>query len=81
MISNLRDKRIEYSIKCLFQVLSNLIDEKRKIIASAIQGANNTILPPRKDLLDLLVSEKDPETGRKFEDKEVQHQIPSSFVT
>lgn len=72
VISNLRDERIQNSIKYLFQVLCISIDEKKKIIASTIQGANNTILPPRKDLLDLLVLEKDPETGKKFEDKKVR---------
>lgn len=79
VLSNLRDEKIQNSIKHLFQVLCILIDEKKRIIASTIQGVNNTILPPRKDLLDLLVSEKDPETGKNFEDEKVPSQIPSLF--
>ncbi|RGB39123.1 cytochrome P450 [Rhizophagus diaphanus] len=80
VLSNLRDEKIQNSIKHLFQVLCILIDEKKRIIASTIQGANNTILPPRKDLLDLLVTENDPETGKKFEDEKIRN-IMSLFLT
>ena len=73
VISDLRDERIQNSLKYLFEVLYALIDEKKRGIANTIK---NTKLPPRKDLLDLLISEKDPETGRKFQDEKV-----SSFYT
>ncbi|GBC05475.1 hypothetical protein RclHR1_06240011 [Rhizophagus clarus] len=80
VINNIRDERIQNSIKYLFRVLCILIDKKKEIIASNIRGANNTILPQRKDLLDILVSEKDPETGRDFEDKKIRN-IMSLFLT
>jgi hypothetical protein len=68
-----RDERIQSSIKHLFQVIRMLIDGKK-------QGANNSKSSHTKDLLDILISEKDPETGKKFDYEKVQFQIRSRFI-
>jgi hypothetical protein len=60
--------------------LYGLIDKKRKNIANPVKDKSNSTLSPRKDLLDLLISEKDPETGRKFQDEKVCFILYTDFI-
>ncbi|CAG8476830.1 7328_t:CDS:2 [Funneliformis mosseae] len=70
VINDLRNERIHNSLKQLFEVLCSLIDERKGNVDN-LEGI---------DLLGLLVSEKDPETGNTFDDDKIRSMM-SIFLT
>ncbi|CAI2170930.1 4674_t:CDS:2 [Funneliformis geosporum] len=73
VISELRNERIQNSIIHLFEVLYSLIDERK-------DDVDNINDKRRSDLLGLLVTEKDPETGENFKDGKIRSMM-SIFLT